>query len=83
MYETTLILHLLGIAAGIGTSIFMAGLSIRAEKLPADEAAHLLMQAGSTASVLGNGGYLVLVLTGPLMLWQSDWVMIEAGGLWF
>ena len=83
MYETTLILHLLGIAAGIGTSIFMAGLSIRAEKLPADEAAHLLMQAGSTASVLGNGGYLVLVLTGPLMLWQSDWVMIEAGGLWY
>ena len=83
MYEAVLILHMLGIAVGVGTSIFMAGLGIRTQKLSADAATNLMMQVGPTASLLGAAGYLILVVTGVLMLWWSDWVLAEGGGAWF
>jgi hypothetical protein len=83
MFQTLLILHLLGFAAGVGTSIFMAWLGGHGRDMPEAERAALMGQAGPIASRLGAIGYVLLVVTGLAMLWQDDWAWVEAGGHWF
>jgi hypothetical protein len=83
MYETLLIIHFLALAAGVGASIFMAGLGAGAAKLTPEEADALMLRAGDTAGKLGAGALVLLILSGAGLAWSTDWALVEAGGWWF
>jgi hypothetical protein len=82
MYEALLILHFLGLAMGIGTSFFMAGMGIRSASLAADDGPTLMANATAVASVLSLVSLLLLWGTGIALVTVYDG-LAESGGVFF
>lgn len=80
MYHTLLILHMLGLALGVGTGFAQATLGMSAQKMPLEERKAFMMRA----MVLGkNGsvGLLLLIVTGVGMMWMRGVsATMQAGG---
>jgi hypothetical protein len=68
MFSILLIIHLLGYAAGVGTSLFMAGLAARAEKLSESEGRIAMGAASTTAGYLSGISIVLIWLSGIGML---------------
>lgn len=79
MYDIFLVLHLLGMAGGVGTSLFMAGLNIRAEKLPGNEAGTLMGNASIVARHLSSVSLALLWLSGIAMIAMAEGLATSGG----
>lgn len=82
MFEVLLILHMLGLAAGVGSSFLMAGLGVRTSGLQPGEGREVMTIAGGMATIVGGAGIVLLWLSGIAMVLTTDG-LAAAGGPWF
>ncbi len=82
VYEALLILHFLGLAAGLGTSFFMAGLGIRTARMPTEDGARVMAAGSSVSGLLSGLSLLLLWGTGIALIAIYDG-LAAAGGVLF
>lgn len=76
MYETFLILHFLGIAAGVGVAFAMPVLGAVAARMPAGEGDQFMLRAAALSKLSAAGLSVAILSGGALMglshgLWQA------------
>jgi uncharacterized membrane protein len=69
-------------AAGVGTSLFMAVLGVRSSRLPASDANAVMTAAGGAAAMVTGVSVALLWATGLAMVFLTDGIA-AAGGPWF
>ncbi len=82
MHDLLMMLHFLGLAAGLGASISGTVFTLAAGRWPAQDASAFIGRAGPLLSNTGAAGLTVLIVTGVVMLIMAPG-MAAAGGVWF
>lgn len=82
MFETLLSIHLLSMAAGVGTSILMAVMGARTARQPATEMTTIMLAAGDASGIVSGVAVALLWLSGLAMVLLYPGVA-ASGGDWF